>query len=62
MKWKVREAKEERDNFLVYVRNPIKICLLLFEFIQSKLQLTDSSSSLRYEGKVLIEELLRIAN
>ena len=62
MKRKVREAKEERDNFLVYVRNPIKVSLLLLEFIKSKLELTDSSSFLRYEGKVLIEELLRIAN
>ena len=26
---KVKEAKQEEDNFLLYVRNPVKVCLLL---------------------------------
>ena len=61
LKSKVREAKSEGDNFLIYVRNPIKLCLLLSEFLVGFLQPSKHLSFLKYEVALLKYELLRIA-
>ena len=42
------EAFFGEDNWLLYVRNPVKVLLMLVELLDSKLHLTSSDSLLRH--------------
>ena len=48
LKHNLHEAFYGEDNFLLYVRNPVKILLLLIELLDKKLKLTSDDSLLRH--------------
>ena len=54
MKSKVKEAKKEGMNFLVYVSNPVKVCLILSQF----LTLLSDDDYLKHPVRNLKAELL----
>lgn len=61
VKCKVSEALKERNNFLVYCRNPIKICLLLCEFIKALFNSKQHLSYLRPEASEVKGKLIELA-
>ena len=54
MKSKVKEAKKEGMNFLVYVSNPVKVCRILSQF----LTLLSDDDYLKHPVRNLKAELL----
>ena len=61
IKEKLRRAKAEGDNFLIYVRNPIKICLLLCELLDTRLKVGSHFSFLKHEVRPLTTRLIELA-
>ena len=61
LKLKLDRALHEKDNFLLYVRNPLKILVLLIELLVSTLKLTRSSSPLRHQARAMVETMKELA-
>ena len=61
LKRKLQLALREEDNFLLYVRNPLKVLVLLIELLNCKLKMTDSSSHLSYEARLMTRNLSQLA-
>ena len=61
IKLKIQRALQEEDNFLLYVRNPVKVLLLLNELLSRSLSLLRDNSHLRYEAKEIMETLSQLA-
>ena len=59
LKMKLTEAVNG-ENFLVFVKNPIKVCLLLCEFLTRSLRVADFPF-LKHEGGLLIGQLKKVA-
>ena len=57
----MNDAFTAERNFLLYVRNPVKIALLLIEFLKHKFKLTNNGSIFRQEVDTIIEQLNKLA-
>ena len=58
---KMRSAIVEEDNFLLYVRNPCKICILVVELVVKDLEMLERGSPFKHEANVLVEDLKALA-
>ena len=61
LKDKLERAYREKDNFLLYVRNPVKVLILLNELLTRSLKMTSASSHLSYETRELTKKFSSLA-
>ena len=58
---KANQAKQEEGNFLLYVRNPVKVCLLLSGFLNNRLRVKERFPCFQYQADFITKQLIEIA-